>query len=133
MLLALTGCDNREHYDVKATEARALLEWLNDANPIQDAMSAIQSGDMRFYAFKLHHRYSVPSYENHCPDWRNLSANRERVLSNVKLIEGAGYSANSTISYEYRKFSAIAHLYIEEYNSRIYIELDKDGSFKCGT
>jgi hypothetical protein len=40
MLLALPGCDNREHYDAKATEARALLGWLNDASPIEDAINS---------------------------------------------------------------------------------------------
>ncbi|MBF7074629.1 hypothetical protein ISG33_14580 [Glaciecola sp. MH2013] len=110
-----------------------MLGWLNDANPNEDAMNAIKSGDIRFYAFKLHHRYSVPVYESFCPDWRKLSANREQVLSNVRLIDGAGYSPNYTISYEYRKFSAIALLYIKEYNSRIYFEMEEDGSFKCDT
>ena len=133
MTLFLLGCEYREPYDAKAKQARALLGWLNDANPNEDAMAAIENGDTRFYSFKLHHRYSVPHYENYCPDWNDLSANREKVLLNTKRIEGAGYSNDFSTSYEYRKFSTIAHLYIQEYNSRIYFELEKQGSFKCGT
>lgn len=138
IVLILVGCDNHSSIgiskiDIKASEANELLGWLIEANPNLDAFEAISDGDERFYALKLHHRFSIPVYEDICTDWSEEKDNRNGVLSNAKFIEGAGYSENLMVSYEYRKFYTLAELYIREYNSQVLFHLEEKGSFDCGS
>jgi len=113
-----------------ATNAKvyAIMGWVLTANPKADAFNAFSGKDYKFYALHLHHRTSIPVYEDFCPGWR-MSDSKDKIISTaIKYLDGSGYGAES---YEHRKLDAIARLYIEDYNWTLWFHLTENNYFKC--
>ncbi len=114
------GAENKKIYEI--------MGWVLTANPQADAYDAFNRKDYRFYAIKLHHRYSIPVYERDCPHWR-AGGSRDKVISTrVKYVEGAGYGAET---YEHRKLDSIARLYIKDFNRTLHFYLLENSKFEC--
>lgn len=93
------------------------IEWIYDAVPTEDAITAIEQGDFRFrgvYSYSL----IVPNVKMKCID----------IDTDVFPIEG---TSDASSTYEERKFNALAMIYADVYNLQIKSHLEAIGEYSC--
>ena len=110
-LLVLSACDTN------SSSSKIDLEYLYYANPAEDVKTAISKKDYRFYGiYGISLR--VPNIPRGC-----ISIDKD-----VKMMVG---NSEVTISYEERKFNALAEAYAGDYNFHMMIYLKDKGLYNC--
>ena len=93
------------------------MQWLNQADPLEDSESAIARSDYRFIGLYGVGAY-VPVVNIQCLDPEK----------DVKYIKG---TSDLLENYEHSKLNAIAQVYAEYYNMRMLVYLQKYKELEC--
>lgn len=110
--LILFSCNDSDN-----TELIDEMQWLNQADPLEDFENAIARSDYRFIGL-----YGVGAY---VPIVNIQCLNPEK---DIKFING---TSDALENYEHSKLNAIAQVYAEYYNIRMLIYLQKHKEFEC--
>jgi hypothetical protein len=117
-ILLISGCEKSDS-EVHLEKVHEVMGWLYDANPHQDVQVAIENGDFRFmgvYGYSI----VVPRIDIKCLDYEK----------DINPIKG---TSDAIESYEHAKLNAIAQVYAEAYNRRMWIYKKDNTEFKCGS
>ncbi|MCL6416909.1 hypothetical protein MIB92_14705 [Aestuariirhabdus sp. Z084] len=118
--LTIASCEKTEREKLEQ-EILEEMGWLYSADPIEDALEAIDNKDYRFmavYGYSL----SIPSVPNKCfSSW-------EEIESKTKPIKG---TSDAIENYEHAKLNLIAREYAERYNVQLFFYLKDSGVWGC--
>lgn len=103
--------------DLNAPNSKMDLNYLYYANPVDDVKEAISKKDYRFYGISGM-SLRVPHIPRECIN----------IDTDVKIMPG---NAEVTLSYEEKKFNALAQVYVDNYNFYMMLYLKDKGLYKC--